>query len=636
MRTDALAPRAPSMPPTPPTPPLASRVSSAAGIVAASLALSSVAVVLTRRLYADPFTATGRYVPLGLALACAAAAGIVHRAWGERAAGGAGIVLVSGWLAFFTTSQLVGTPFGYGGLHADTARLSALVTRFTVSTASADQFIPGMPSEYPPLFPWLVGKVAVILDVPAWRVLAPAAAVLVALSAASGYLLWRRILRPPMALLLCLVPIAVYGDPRKAYEVLAASVLLPWVVTTLGRGRDGRPALHWLPAGVVGGLMVADYPAYLVMSGGGLAVLVVVGLWRGPRWPYLRHLVLTALVAAAVSAWYVGPWLVRQIRDGGDPMADRFPAPAIHTDPLHLPWQHAWPVAILLTAGLALLVAHARREVWARCLLAVALSALVYRWLNVVRYHHSGHSGFLVKTGRISDAAFVAGFLLGSVALWPALQARLASQRARRLVPLVATAALAATLAGLLSTYWQANRVQRPLKEGSNDFAMEAHGTPLPDGRHPRYWHKSAVHRAWFPAEPVRRIVESVYGRGALPVALSYDEKVSAFYPFFQYVGTGAYSANSLSYWRQRVADVRALAAISDPDAFAARSAAMRFGQIDVFVLFRSGERLAWAHQVAFRREQFDPRYFVHVSASPRVEVFVRRGAVVRHADYPR
>jgi hypothetical protein len=67
---------------------------------------------------------------------------------------------------------LHGSPFGF--IDGDTVRLSAMAERYTTTWRSADGIVSALPSEYPPLYPWLIGHISVLLHVPAWRLLAPA------------------------------------------------------------------------------------------------------------------------------------------------------------------------------------------------------------------------------------------------------------------------------------------------------------------------------------------------------------------------------------------------------------------------------------------------------------------------------
>ena len=51
-----------------------------------------------------------------------------------------------------------------------------MAERYSTTAASADAWIPGLPGESPPLYPWLIGRTAAVLHTEAWRLLGPAEA----------------------------------------------------------------------------------------------------------------------------------------------------------------------------------------------------------------------------------------------------------------------------------------------------------------------------------------------------------------------------------------------------------------------------------------------------------------------------
>jgi hypothetical protein len=547
--------------------------------------------------------------------------------------GGADVaaLLVSGWVSYFGASQLHGTPYPYGGMSADIARLTALATRFSVETRSADQFVKGLPAEYPPLFPWLVGRTSAQTGVPAWALIGVCSVVFCGLAVMCAYLLWRQLCSPVVALSICLIPAAVYGDPRKAHEVMALCVITPWALGALSRGRRDTPLLHWGVAGVVGGLLVTTYQGYLTFSVLALVVIVAAGLRRAPRWPYVKHLLLTAATALAVAGWFLGPWLRLLLRTGGDTSADLF-VPFEARDPWHLPWMHAWPVAIWLTLGLLLLVGFSRTEQWARCLLAMALAAMAYRWVMFYRYEQTGHTAFFHYTDRLYDGILAIGMVLGLVWLWPWVSRPL-RKRAPALHRLVPTLAVSAVTLVAMCFYWDAHRAGHPDNSDTPNFTRLAHAAELPGGGYPEF-SAAAGQIPRFPAPEVRRIVERRLGKDALPTLLSYGESVSSFYPYYQYVGVGGHSANSLAFWPRRVAEIQRLSHIGDPATFAAECGRMQHGQIDVFVLRKQGDTFLW-RDIAFRRSQFGAPYFHVERAFGDTWVFVRSGAEVEHRPYP-
>ena len=54
----------------------------------------------------------------------------------------------------------------------------------------------------------------------------------------------------------------------KAYEVLALIVFIPWAVATFGDPPRGR--LHWLPAGLIGGLSIVLNWAFIIYGALGI------------------------------------------------------------------------------------------------------------------------------------------------------------------------------------------------------------------------------------------------------------------------------------------------------------------------------------------------------------------------------
>jgi len=588
------------------------------------LVATPVAVVLPSVARADPFTVAGRALPVasGLLLVCLGglAAAAVRR-WQPTAMpalAGVSAGLASAWLALILRAALYGTPFGFGGLSGDMLRMTATATRYTVTVASADTTVPGLPSEYPPLYAWLVGRAAVLLDQPAWRLLGDAEVLFVSASVLVGFLLWRRQVGPWTALAISCVGVLAWSDPRKAYEVLALMVFIPWVLETFTR--PPRSRLHWLACGLLGGLLVVLYQAWLVYAALGLAVIVGLA-WRAEpdRWAYLRRLLLVAAVAAVSSAWYVLPYLWALTTGGGGQLvSDLFVSPYYLDGLLPFLERGDLPLRGLQLAGLVGSVWLIRSTWWARPLLLIAAGAFAYRLLSLVRFVLTGHTAFAHYTARLYGVVLAVAGVLTLVHAVPLLLRRL------RISPPVGLAGvpLAVLLAWAVPVY---STTWMPGTSGSGSgYAAAAHAEPLPGGGYPRYAPDTG--RAdWFPVEPVRRAVEQVTGPGPDRVTLSVDERLFSYLPWPGYLSNDRTAAGTLSRWDERRAELRDLADQADPAAFAAESAATAFGPIDVFVLTRDGDELIW-RDLRFHRDQFDPRYWVVRDDLPgQVVVSVRR-----------
>jgi hypothetical protein len=258
--------------------------------------------------------------------------------------------LTVGLFAAFTVlvlrAALHGTPYAYEVDFGDTGRLSAMATRYTVNWSAVDGLGTGVASEYPPRFPWLIGKASLLLDVPAWRLIAPAEILAVSASVVAGFALWLRLVRAPVAAVISILALLAMGSPNalgaanKAYEVLALAITVPWLLLTIGNPPRGR--LHWLPAGFIGGMLLLTYYAYVVFCAVGLLVLAW-AVWRQSADPrtYLLHLLRMSLVTLLMGSWFLVPHL-RGMMHGGQQTSDTFqPAYAV---------QAMFPVGPLLSA----------------------------------------------------------------------------------------------------------------------------------------------------------------------------------------------------------------------------------------------------------------------------------------------
>lgn len=128
----------------------------------------------------------------------------------------------------------------------------------------------------------------------------------------------------------------------------------------------------------------------------------------------------------------------------------------------------------------------------------------------------------------------------------------------------------------------------------------------------------------WFPVGPIRKAVTGVLGRGAAPRTLSYDERLFAFLPWPGYIAVDRTAASSTTRWDDRHTTLAALAAVSDPDAFAQAAAHTRYGPIDVFVLRAGTDAWTW-NDIHFRPAQFSAAHFTVRSLPNNTVLAIRR-----------
>ncbi|QIK77077.1 arabinofuranosyltransferase [Nocardioides piscis] len=580
-------------------------------------------MLLARQLDLDPMTEQGAFLPVAVLAVLVVAGGWATASWRAEEMASAVAAGVSGaWVAFALQVALTGTPFGFAGLQSDNGRTTASATKYSVSMWSSDTFVDDLPSEYPPLFPWLIGRASAVLDYPAWRLVGPAEVLLISFSLVLGYLMWRRLVGGPVALLCSIIVLPVYGVPLKPFAVAVLVVFAPWAVATFTE--SVRLRLHWLPAGVIGGLLVLTYHGWLTFGAFGLLLVMFAG-WRRSedRRGYLRHVLATILVALVVASPYVVPfgWALLT-RDAGQAVSDLFVTPEI-TDS-SFPFLTSGFIGTLQLIGLVGLFLVRATAQWARPLLHLVAGGYIFWLVFGVRFVLTGHTTMFFYVARLNGYLLAAaGILVLSLLLSWALDRGDLREEARGL-GLVLTA-LVLLFGGF--TYWQEWR-PRPVigPDEARNYASMAHMEPLPDCTYPKYI-GALPEVPCLPVEEIRREVSTVVGKDARPHTLAGDERLFSFLPWRAYMGVDRTSAGTLVRFDDRMAELRRLTTISSQDEFSDATRDTAFGPIDVFVLGKVQDGKRWAMWDA----EFNPAQFSsadwHVVDRPdwSVAVAVRR-----------
>jgi hypothetical protein len=572
------------------------------------------AAVLPPVLGLNPFAVRSAMVPLEIGMLLLIAVALVWRWRPSASVIGAAAGLYAGWIAFTMRMALSGTRYGFDGLYSDALRLTALATRFSTTWHSADGIVGTVPSEYPPLYPWLVGRASAITGIPAWQLMGPAAAVVMSGAVLAAFLLWRRMVPDLVALAVAILSLAVDDRPQKAHEIIALIVLVPWVLAAFARPPRGR--LHWLPAGIIGGLIVLTYQGYLLFAGAAIIVFLVLG-WRESG--YLRHVVLTVVVAAVTASWFLIPYLGFGALHGLE-MTDTFQSALMTDSPF--PFLEMTPVALVELIGVAGLLWYRQREWWATPLLLVTLSTYLYRLVAMIGFSMNGHTKVFQYTDRMVGVVLAIAGLLTIIRAVPALKAP---------PPGIGPAAVAVLACWSAVTGWQIwmpgqppNTTGRYQRAATDHYtsASRAFAQQLPGGawqaRKPR-----GLQFGTIPVEEIERDVRQVRGTvtsgAGTPTVLSYSEQLYVFLPWNGYEPTAMSATAATVHWFSRFKELRQLAKIQDPAAFAQRSANTKFGAIDAFLLAdqhnAQGEVWTWqpwdwSQRLTFRPAQFSATDF--------------------------
>ena len=569
---------------------------------------------------ANPFLLRVAMVPVVLAIGGVIVVGIASRRLPADLASGIGAGLFGGWVAFTLRVALHGTPFGFDGLAGDAGRMADMANRYASTWHSADGIVSSVPSHYPPLFPWLVGRTSALINVPAWKLLGPAEAITLSFAVVAGYILWRRLLPGPLALAVTLPVLLCFSLPEKAYEILALSVFVPWAMATFGDPPRGR--LHWLPAGLIGGLGVVLNWAFIIYGALGILALAVL-TWRASpdRGRYVRHLVLTVIVALVVASWYLVPYLGWGFLHSSKQVDDLFQGGGIQDSPLL--FLTPSPIGVLELIGVIGLLWYRGRVSWGMPLLLLTASAYAYWLLGLASFSLTGHTLLLQDTSRLIGPMLAAAGVLTIVHTAPSIARRISVRSVPAGLPALALCLLVVWTA---ITAWQGwmpggptpvGGLYQPAVSTAWNESTAAFATPLPDGSYVPVAAERGIHDAWFPTDPVKKDVTSVLGASATPVTLSTAEELFTFVNWPGYIAVSMGAAGTNTNWPARYAALQKLSRITDPAAFDAASAHTAFGPVDVFILQRSSPT-RWTWQpidapypvLTFTPAQFSPHAF--------------------------
>lgn len=561
----------------------------------------------------DPLSLRGTELPLAVGGVLVAVFGALAL-WRPALAASTGVAAFAAWLLFTLRTALLGTPFGFNGLTDDMPRLTAMATRFSVTAWNSDGIVAGVPTEYPPLFPWVVGRVSALTGVPAWRLLPKAEVVLISLAVLAAFLLWHRLTSStPIAVAITVVGFTVFHNPAKAYEVFCIGVTVAWVLLTAGRPPEGR--LHWAVSGVIGGLLLLTYQGYLMYSAAGTIALAVL-TWRAEpdRRGYLRYLVKVLATSAVVASPFLVSFGVQKIVGGSQYVADLFQTSAITGD--LTPFLSFSLLGVLQLLGLVGMVWRRNVSWWALPVLALTVGTYVYRAGYAVVYVLTAHTGMIHHAAVMTDYLLAAAgvLTLSEVALEIITRFRLAPPRGVGVVALVSVIVWSGAICW---ADWMPNTGNNATKTSDSSTLsagpLLAFTEPRADGHRAR--NLKVFRTPWFPAGPVRTFVEARLGKGVLPRTLAYDERLFSFLPWKGYTTVDRTATLSTVRWDDRYAALSRLAKVSDPRAFAQASARTEFGAIDVFVLQKRTAGWVWAPEhagrpVVFQPSQFDPAVF--------------------------
>jgi len=579
-------------------------------------------VLLIRRTNLDPLTLEGAVAPLGYGIAAGLVIGLLALVVRSDVVTGVGAGLFSAWSGWAIAANLAGTPYGYGSMGGDAGRMTALATYFSTTWVPSDAADPTLPSEYPPLYPMLIGRVAVWSGREAWRLVGTSQVFFVSFALLAAFVLWRRLVPSPVALALSATVLIGLSEPSKGNEILALAVFIPWLLASFAPPIGTRP-LNPIIAGGIGGVMVPLYPSFLISSLLGIGLMLVVG-WRSSEKPraYLIHSAIVVAITAALSWWYTWPLVVQYAGGNQQVVADLWKSGSV-LDP-SLTGNGSLLLFGLQTIGLVGVVVLWNRAVWARALGLLLAGSLVARAYMLLRFTFTGHHFLMLYIPYVLHYTAAAAGVLALWELWQVgganLLVRLRSPQ--RLVGVVAVGAVVAVVGAQTWHAWLPqpaggrNR-QSGVSSTGPSHATFAHDEYLPDGTAPRY--PALTMNPAYPANALISAIDGSLSNVAHSVVLSSDQRLFAFKAYRNYLPPDRTSSNAATRWDDRKLVVDSFARIQDPATLAKALSKTEFGEVDALVLNRQDDHYYTWRGVYFSATAFEgPLFSVTVVRAPR------------------
>jgi len=508
-----------------------------------------------------------------LALAVGAGAYVVARRFSPDATGLLIALLTGLFLCGGATIILSGSAFGPLGAVADQGYRTAYLTKFGHTWGLVDYAYKDLPSFYPPLYFWVLGRLAALLGVAPWRMLKVGLLATAFLVPTGGWLLWRPVVGPRRAAVVIVATSLLFQEWYVPHLWLAIALFVPWWLHfVLGVGRDPqrRTGTGALVVGILVGTVVALTYWYLFLIG-----LVQLVALLGARRAFRRHrrapepaslrdaaIVLGGVVAATAVYWL--PLAVSVLTTpGARTMQNRY----YTADEVSLPFPFLTfdLKGVVLLVGLVGLVATAHRRRVSMHLLGLLAAAYV---LYVI-----GYLGILadnpldtLRTQGLIEFVLAAGAGLGAADLWRlATRSELADRLDR-----TALAAIVA-LGGVVVVFAFGQQVVREMP------------------------YLKEQREATYPRALIAGFERATHGDYEDAVVLTDVTDLSSFLPTYVFNTSNAHYSHPAALFDDRADLITALAREPDPDVFALALLHNRYDAIDLVALRDSGDGLGYS-----------------------------------------
>jgi hypothetical protein len=497
------------------------------------------------------------------------------------------------------------TPFAPLGAVADQSYRTAYITKFAHHWSLVDYDYKGLPSFYPPLFFWVLGRASALLGIAAWKMLKVGTLATAFLVPVAGWFLWRPMVGPRRAAAVVVLTSLVVQEWYVPHLWLATAIFVPWWCRyVLGAGRAAPLTRVQIATGIALGTVATLMYWYVALIAVVHLVLLLAlrPVFRRNRWqpepPRLREMWFVLGGTAVLTAVFWLPLAVSALTTpGAQTMQNRyFPSDQV---PLPLDFLTFDVKGVVLLFGLVALAATASRNRLSLHLLGIVVAGYVVYLL--------GYLGFLgdnpLGTGHtpvIIDFCLAAGAALGVLELARVLivERRVSWIDTRSAVGVVVAMVLAVTFA----------LGQNAVRD--MPFLKEQRST--------RY-----------PTALIRNFERATHGKYAEKIVLTDITDLPSYLPVYVFNTSDAHYSHPAALFNDRADLLKKLTYEDDPDLFALALMHNRYDTIDYVALRNSGGGFSYDYladafpvgvasvSLTFPERLFDSRAFTKVGNGP-------------------
>ena len=245
-------------------------------------------------------------------------AGWLWRRGSRRVAHAAALVFLAAFTVATLSMPLGATKLYLFGISVDQQFRTEYLTRLTDTAALRDMTYSGLPPYYPPGWFWIGGRAAALTGTPAWEMFKPWAITSIAVAVVVAFVLWSRMIRFELALIVTTATAATtlaYSTAEPYAAVI--TVLVPPVLVLAWSGlRGGDRSGGWAAIVAVGaflGIAALFYTLLVAYTAFTVVIMAVVAAAASRKWDPVLRLVVIALIATAIALIGWLPYLLAAV-----------------------------------------------------------------------------------------------------------------------------------------------------------------------------------------------------------------------------------------------------------------------------------------------------------------------------------